>query len=100
MNIKVVRTISNQIIIGDVTDTGNRYIVNIPYYIMPTQQGLQFLPMDAEILGTELPFAELSKDTTIYCTKPGVEISQAYENAISGKGTPAIEQEDKQLILE
>lgn len=97
--IKVSRLISNQLIIGGVQDAGNLYLFHDPYYIIPTEHGLQFFPMDAEVLGVDLQLAKISKQNSLYCASPSEEISDSYKRAIQGQGTPAIEQEVTQSII-
>lgn len=97
-DIQILRTIANQIIIGTVTYKGDTVIINLPYNIMPTQEGLQLYPMDAEIIGKELEYAEIDKQNTIYITTPGEQLIKSYKKALKGLGDTGI-QEDEKLIL-
>ncbi len=97
--IKILKTIANQIMIGEVLETTNTFKIYKPYNIIPTQEGLQLFPFDAEIIGKELEQTEIYKSNLIYCTEPGKAVHYDYLNALEYFKTDGIQKEETQLIL-
>ena len=94
MNIKLIRTIANQLIIGKVIENEKTVIIQEPYDVFPTQEGIKMFPLDSAIIGKDLEFAEIYKLNTIYVVEPAETLKNAYIEALS-----PIENPTKQLII-
>ncbi len=87
--IKVTRTMFNQFLIGNTEGD----VINKPYSLVPTVEGIQLVPLDLEIVGVEIDKIELTKDKIMYVTNPSKELRDAYIKAttkIEGITTPSI----------
>lgn len=93
--IRILRTIANQIIIGDTFIDNKTVSIKEPYDVIPTPNGIQLFPLDQDIIGVPLKETRIYKTNLLYITEPGVELTQAYENALN----PLVEPQEK-LILE
>lgn len=93
--VKLIRTIANQLIIGKVNLNGEYYVIETPYTLVPEMDGIKLYPFDSELIGKELEFAEVHKSSTLYATEPGTDIKNAYLQSISGIET----EPKKQLII-
>lgn len=82
--VKFIRTVHNQLIIGKVLEFQTTIFVEMPYSIMPTQSGLDFQPLDKEMVGVEIEKITLYKESLLYFVEPSQEIKNAYLSAISG----------------
>ena len=94
MKTRILRTIANQIIIGNITESSDKYIIEVPYVVIPTQEGIQIYPFDAEIIGEDLDVMEVAKINVLYCTTAGEALQNAYTTATTG-----IELPTNQLII-
>jgi len=92
--IKLIRTIANQLIIGEVSENEKTLIIQQPYDVIPNVDGIKMFPLDSAIIGKELEFAEIHKSNTIYVVEPAETLKDAYINALS-----PIENPTKQLII-
>ena len=94
-DILIIRTISNLMIIGYGTKFENTTIIEKPYNVIPAMDGLQLYPLDAELIGKEIPQMEIHNSNTIYITEPGDNLIESYK-----KATSSIELgQEKKLIL-
>ena len=82
--IKIVRTLMNQIIIGKVTETSHLIKIKDPYNVALMVEGLEIYPMDQEIVGTKIPEISLSKENLMYWTQPSEDLINSYINATTG----------------
>ena len=92
--VKIIRTLHNQLIIGKVSQSGNYLKVQSPYNVVPGVDGINLFEMDKEIVGKSIDEISLCVDQLIYFTQPGEELRNAYLQAISG-----IETQEKKLII-
>jgi len=81
---KITKLITNQMIIGKTTHSGNITTIEQPYMVVPDPSGIQIFPYDAAILGRELEYITVSNDSTIYSSEVGEELRNNYLTAISG----------------
>lgn len=93
--VKIIRTIANQLIIGKVSDLGDHYKVETPYNMIPHNDGITLFPYDKELVGKDIEHLEIYKNSSIYCTEPGHNIKTQYLQIISGIET----EPKKELIL-
>ena len=93
---QITRLITNQLIIGKTTPntSANTYIIEQPFEVIPTVDGVQMIPLDAHILGKEIQVIEVSKNNTLYSNECSQELQNTYLKTISG-----IETDDKKLII-
>ena len=82
--IKIIRTISNLIIIGEVIETEGKVTINKPFTVQPAQDGLQLFPTDAEIVGKEIESMEVPRSIVMYVAEPGDTIKDYYLSAVQG----------------
>lgn len=94
--VQLTRTITNQLIIGETSLSNDNILITKPYVVVPTQDGLQLFPYDAEIIGKELELIQLNNQNIIYSTEPNPDLVNAYVTASTAGN---IEVEEKQLII-
>ena len=93
--VKFIRTLHNQLIIGKVTDSQDTITVRQPYNIIPSAAGLELTPLDFELVGKEIEEITLSKSQLMYFTDPSLDLKTSYLKVISGIETEV----KKELIL-
>lgn len=82
--VKFIRTLHNQLIIGSVIEKEDTIIILQPYNVIPGVEGMQISQMDLEIVGEEIKEITLYKTSLIYFTKPGKELRASYLEATTG----------------
>ncbi len=84
MQVKFIRTLHNQLIIGKVQDETDTIKIVNPYNVVPGVEGMEIYPMDKELVGREIPEIELYKTNLMYFTKPSAELESTYLSTVSG----------------
>lgn len=92
--VKITRLITNQLIIGKVEESSAKIIIEQPFEVIPTVDGIQMLPLDEHILGTKLNIIEIPQQNVLYCNECAQDITNSYLTSISG-----IEVPEKTLII-
>ena len=82
--VKLVRTLHNQLIIGRVTETSHIVTILNPYTVMPTGDGLEMYPLDLAIVGKDIEKITLDKSALLYWVIPGIELVDSYIKARTG----------------
>ena len=84
MKTKITKLITNQMIIGKTTHSGNITTIEQPYVVVPDPAGIQIFPYDAAILGRELEYITIDNSNTLYSSEVSEELRNNYLTAISG----------------
>lgn len=93
--VQITRLITNQLIIGKTTTSSTSFTIESPYEVIPTQEGVQLIPLDEHILGKKIQLINIAINNTIYSNECSQELTNSYLSTISG-----IELEsDKKLII-
>jgi len=88
-NIKITRTLMNQLIIGETTETSHLVKIHKPYNVALTVDSIELYPFDKEIIQTDIEDITLSKENLMYWTQPGESLINAYIQARTGLQTEA-----------
>ena len=84
MKTKITKLITNQMIIGKTTHSGNITTIEQPYVVVPDPAGIQIFPYDAAVLGRELEYITVDNSNTLYSSEVAEELRNNYLTAISG----------------
>ncbi len=82
--VKLTRTLHNQLIIGKTDEADQNITIHNPYNVMPGVDGINLFKMDFEIVGKEIKEITLPKSILMYCTEPSQELINTYLKDISG----------------
>jgi len=82
--IKIIRTLFNQLIIGKTTETSHLIKIIKPYSIQLDAEGIMMYPLDQEIIGKEIEKISLDKSNLMYWTNPGEKLTEHYIKATTG----------------
>ena len=94
MEIKLTKLITNQMILGKTTINQDTTIIEDPYMVVPTPEGIQMFPYDEAVLGTTLDQMTLNNINIIYSSEVGTSLKDTYLETKTG-----IEIPKKSLIL-
>jgi len=81
--IKVVRTLSNLMIIGEVSESEHLIDIKKPYSMLPQAEGIELFPLDSGLLGKELDEITMLRTVIIYTTEASQVLKEYYEKASS-----------------
>ena len=90
-NIKIVRTMNNTLIVGDVKETKTKVTVQDPYGMIPMEDGIRLVPLDIEITGSKMESIEFSQDKVMYVHTLAPVIVAEYEKLLDAANKPEVE---------
>ena len=81
---QVTRLTNGALIIGKTSVSKSEVTIMDPFTIIPSQEGLQLFPFDADILGEPLDEMTIDKSQTLYSKEPNKELITTYLTNLSG----------------
>jgi len=85
MNVDVVRTINNQMVIGKVIETSESVMVLKPYSLIPTKEGLTLIPYDIDLTGYKMEEVKFKPEHVLYVSKGSETLAKEYVRILEGK---------------
>ena len=82
--IDAVRTVNNQLVLGEVLETAQKVTIVNPISVVPTKEGLTLIPYDIDILGVKLSEVDFEKLHVLYVVHPSDQLIEEYHKVVEG----------------
>jgi len=95
--VRIIRTMNNMLIIGQVQRTNTEYLISEPLSITPTEEGIRIAPVDSVLIGDVVKLLELEISKVFYSVIPEkVFIDEYFKTLEKIKNPPKSQTQESQ----